>query len=297
MIDLHIHTTFSDGEMLPEKIVDMAKQNNVTCLSIADHDSISAYSDSFFEYAKKNNIDIIPAVEMSTRFYGRGIHVLGYNFNLQDKELLKCLSQLQNARLDYLLKVSEKLNLLGYQVNVEKLKQLPSITKNHISFDVVSNVQNEKLLVKQFGYVPERGEFIETIMNEGCPAFIEKFSITPIQASKIIKNAGGKVILAHPVVCIHEDNLSFEQIDSLIKEMNADGIEGNYLFVDSNNNVIDDSELWNNYAIKNNLISTIGSDYHKTDNIRPEVGFVNTNFKLNSEQIDVILNRLKSKNK
>ena len=116
-------------------------------------------------------------------------------------------------------------------------------------------------------------------MNENCPAYVKKFSISPLEAASIIKQAGGTVILAHPIAYIYEDNLSFNDIDNLIKMINPDGIEANYIYIDKNNNIHDESSYWNIYAEENNLISTIGSDFHDSDNLHPEIGF--TNFSIN----------------
>lgn len=289
MIDLHIHSSFSDGCLSPLEIIEKAKSNNVTTLSISDHDSISAYTKELFEYAKNFNIKLIPAVEMSTRFYGVGFHVLGYNIDLKNQNLLNCLKKLQSARVDYLHNISKKLESLGYIVNTERLMNLPSVTKAHISQDIIKNEENKNLLLQTFNHIPSQGEFIETIMNEGRPAYVEKFSITPIEASKIIKEANGTVILAHPVCYIYEDNISVQQITSLLKLMQADGIESNYIYVNKNNEVINDSKFWNKFASDNNLKTTIGSDYHKTDNLHPEIGSVCSSLNLANYQIEYIL--------
>ena len=79
-IDLHIHTTISDGVLTPKEVIDEAVKNGVAVISIADHDTIDAYTDEIFEYAKSKNIKLIPAVEISTKTKKSGIHVLGYNF-------------------------------------------------------------------------------------------------------------------------------------------------------------------------------------------------------------------------
>ena len=244
-------------------------------------------------YAKFKNINLLPAVEMSTRYFGVGIHVLGYNFDLKNEELLECLSMLKNARINYLLDVSKKLEALGYIINTDKLKNLPTVTKAHISLDIVENKANEGLLIKNFGHIPSKGEFIETVMNEGCPAYTEKFSITPIKAAEIIHRAGGKVVLAHPVAYTYEDGITPEQIDKLVKEMKADGLEANYIHVDRFDKVHDDTEFWNNFAREHNLFTTIGSDFHKEDGLRPEIGFANMNFMISREEIKKTLNALK----
>lgn len=292
-IDLHIHSTYSDGVLTPKEIIDIAKNNNVDTISIADHDTIEAYTQELFDYAKKQQINIIPAVEMSTKHNGFGVHVLGYNFDLNNKELLECLSLLKNARLDYLNNVYKALTNLGYKLDLNKLKELPTVTKAHIALEVVTNKNNNDLLLKTFNHIPSKGEFIETIMNENCPAYVKKFGISPVTAAKIIKQANGKVVLAHPIAYMHEDNVTTNQIDALVKEMKADGIEANYIYIDRNNNVFNDSVYWSNYAKENGLFTTIGSDFHNEDGLHPTIGFTNTSFTINEEETNNILNKLK----
>lgn len=289
IIDLHIHSNISDGALSPKEIIDEAKKIGVSILSIADHDTIDAYNDELFNYAKDNNIQIINAVEISTKTKKAGIHVLGYNFDLNNKDLINKLALLRNARHDYLYNVANKLNELGYIVNVEELDKIEAVTKAHIALDVIENKDNEELLIEQFNHIPNKGEFIETIMNEGCPAYVKKETITPKEASDLIKQAGGKVILAHPMAYKSEDNLTDEEIFNLIKEMNADGIESNYIYIDRENNKIDEINKWNNFAKENNLITTIGSDFHVSDGIHAEIGLINENLNINSNEINKII--------
>lgn len=291
-IDLHIHTNKSDGEFSPFEIIDIAKNNHLEVIAISDHDTVEAYSEELFNYSNNKNIKLIPAVEISTRFNNVGFHVLGYNIDIKNEELINTLSKLKNARVDYLLNVSKLLSNLGYVLNIDKLKNLPTVTKAHISQDIISNENNKPLLLKTFGHIPNKGEFIETIMNEGCPAFVEKYSITPMDASKIIKEASGKVILAHPVAYLFEDRLTPDKILELVKIMRADGIESNYIYVDKLNNVIDQTEFWNDFALKNNLIATIGSDFHNFDKTHPEIGFINLKFKIPKTEPNLILKKL-----
>lgn len=292
IIDLHIHTNISDGALSPKEVIDKAKENGVSVLAIADHDTIEAYNEDLFKYAKEKNIQIINAVEISTKIDKAGIHVLGYNFDLDNKELINKLSLLRNARHDYLYNVAFKLNELGYVINVEELDEIEAVTKAHIALDVIENKDNEELLIEQFNYIPSKGEFIETIMNEGCPAYVKKETISPKEASKLIKNAGGKVILAHPMAYKFEDNLTDEEIFNLVKEMNADGIETNYIYIDRENNKIDETKRWNEFANNNNLITTIGSDFHVSDGIHSEIGLINEKLNINNEKINKIINDL-----
>lgn len=294
-LDLHIHTTLSDGFLTPKQVIDEASKNNVSIISIADHDTIDAYDDELFSYAKTKHIKIIPAVEISTRTEKNGIHVLGYNFDLQNKELKDKLYTLRNARHIYLHKVSKKLNKLGYTTNIEELDKIKSVTKAHIALDVISNHKNKEILLKEFGHIPEKGEFIEKVMNEGCRAYVKKETITPKEAADLIKKAHGKAVLAHPVAYVHEDALKEKDILNLIKEMNIEAIEGNYIYIDKNNNKFNECPFWNSFAKKYNLISTIGSDFHNDDGLRPKIGLLNENIELSETEVEKILDYILAK--
>ena len=234
-IDLHIHTNKSDGILMPTEVIDEAVKNGVDTIAIADHDTVEAYSNSLFEYAKAKNVKLIKAVEISTKTDKAGIHVLGYNIDINNEKLKQKLYELRNARHIYLHDVAERLGEIEYKVNVKELDKVDAVTKAHIALDVVRNPENKDLLIKEFGHIPEKGEFIETIMNEGCPAYVKKSTITPKEAAELIRMAGGKAVLAHPVAYEHEDNLDENEILDIVKDMKADGIETNYIYINRNN--------------------------------------------------------------
>lgn len=292
IIDLHMHTTCSDGALSPKEIIDQAYKNGVSVISIADHDTIEAYSEELFGYAEEKGIKLIPGVEISTRNGKAGLHVLGYNYDLKNEKLIEKLSLLRNARHNYLCDVAKKLNELGYVVNVDELDKIDAVTKAHISKDVTTNKENEKLLLEVFGHIPDKGEFIETIMNEGCPAYVEKASITPAQAAELIREAGGVVVLAHPVAYKYEDNLTEEETLKIVKDMKADGIETNYIYIDRYNNKIDEVKFWNDFAKKNGYRTTIGSDFHNDDGIHPVIGLLSENVSLSIEEQKELLDWL-----
>ena len=288
-IDLHIHTNCSDGELTPIEVVDKAVCNGVSVISITDHDTVDAYSDELFQYAKSKNIQIIPAVEISTKIKKCGIHVLEYNFDLHNKTFLDKLKSLRNARHDYLYGVSAKLEELGYVVHTSELDKIEAVTKAHISLDVVSNPDNKEKLLDVFGHIPEKGEFIETVMNEGCSAYVKKNTVTPREAAELIRLAGGKVVLAHPVAYKYEDGLVEEDVSSLVSDMNADGIESNYIYVNRNHQKINELDIWNEFAKKHHLYTSIGSDFHREDGIHPTIGLIGESLQLSDKDISSIL--------
>ncbi len=291
-IDLHIHTVCSDGALTPKEVIDEAVKNGVSVIAIADHDTIEAYNDDLFEYAKNKNIQIINAVEISTKAKKCGVHVLGYNFNMNDKEFRDGLLSLRNSRHDYLFNVASKIKELGYTINTEELDKVDAVTKAHIASDVVNNEKNYKLLMDNFDHIPSRGEFIETVMNEGCPAYVEKKTVTPKQAADMIRKAGGKAVLAHPVAYTYEDNLSEEDILEIVKEMNPDGIEAYYIYFNRENKKINDIEKWKNFTKNNNLFYTIGSDFHIKSSTGLEIGLDPKEFSLSEKEIEEIISNL-----
>ena len=291
-IDLHIHTTKSDGALSPKEVIDEAYKNGVSVISIADHDTIEAYNEELFKYAESKNIKLIPAVEISTKTNKAGVHVLGYNFDLDNKEFKEKLYNIRNARHIYLHDVAKKLKSLGYYLKVDELDKIDAVTKAHIALDIVNNEENKELLLKTFNHIPNKGEFIETIMNENCTAYVKKESVTPKKAAEIIRAANGKVVLAHPVAYVHEDNFTDEDILNIIKDMNPDGLEANYLYVDRNNVKYDETEKWNEFARQNNLFVTVGSDFHSKDKLRPEIGFINTDFTLDEKVVEKIIKNI-----
>lgn len=292
-IDLHIHTNKSDGLLSPKEIIDEAKKKHVQTIAIADHDTVDAYTDEVYNYAKDNGIELITAVEISTKTKKCGIHVLGYNIDTSNKYLNESLKKIRNARHDYLYNVANKLNEMNYILNINKLDMIEAVTKAHIAMDIISNKTNEKQLLKQFGHIPSKGEFIETIMNENCPAYVKKKTVTPKEVAEIIRKAGGKVVLAHPVAYVYEDNLKINEILEIINDMKADGLEANYIYTDRNNNIVNEIEKWNKFAEENHLFVTIGSDFHMEDGNHAEIGLENVGVVLEDEKADEILEKIK----
>ena len=295
MIDLHIHTNYSDGNLNPKEVIDEAFKNNVSTISICDHDTIDADKEDVFTYAKSKEIELIVGVEISTKNKEGKFHILGYNFDINNKKLKNKLYILKNARHIYLEKVASKLEELGYKLNIEKLRKIDIVTKAHIANEIINNKENEKKLEKEFGSIPSMGKFIETIMNKNCKAYVKKESITPKEASQLIHEAGGTVFLAHPVSYIYEYNLKEEKIYNLIKEIEADGLESNYIYIDCDNKKHNDINFWNNFASKHNLKTTVGSDFHRNDEIHPGIGLTNENIKLSNKDIEEIKKNIISK--
>ena len=132
-------------------------------------------------------------------------------------------------------------------------------------------------------------------MIEGCPAHVRKEAISPKEAAEAIKCAGGKVVLAHPVVYDRKDKVSLKKIEEVINSMDLDGIEANYIYYDKNLNRYDDTIKWREFAKDHDLFVTVGSDFHLDDGVKAKIGFINQDLILTTEDVDKILNNLNEK--
>lgn len=291
-IDLHMHTNCSDGALTPIELIDEVAKSGVKVFAIADHDTIDAYTDENIKYAEDKGLKLIKAVEISTKWTKAGMHVLGYNIDIKDKQFIEKLSKIRNARHDYLHDVGKSLEEYGYKLNIDELDKIEAVTKAHIARDIVGNKENEEKLILEFGHVPNMGEFIETIMNENCPCYVEKKTVTPKEAADLIRSAGGKVVLAHPVAYEFEDGLNEDDIEKVLNEMHADGVETKYIYVDRNNNVQNNIEKWEKFAKNRGYFTTIGSDFHLNNGIHPLIGFTNFDLEIPDDEMEEILKNL-----
>lgn len=208
-IDLHTHTTFSDGTFTPKELLDLAKEKQISALSITDHDTIDGIQEAI-NYGNKIGIEVIPGLEISTDVNGEEVHLLGYFIDYKDKELKKYLKFFKDERLERGKRIIKKLNALGMKISisdVQKISKNSAMCRPHIAKAMV-----QKNLVKNFHLA------FHKYIGDHAPASERKIHIAPRSAIKIINDAGGLAVLAHP------SNLNEEVITSLI-DSGIDGIE------------------------------------------------------------------------
>lgn len=292
--DLHIHSICSDGMLNPYEIIDEAKKNGVNIISICDHDTIDAYSEDLISYAKEKEVELIYGVEISTKYQGTGIHVLAYDFDLNDENFRQMLDENKNQRMIYFHDVTKKLNSLGFKIHTDELAQIEIITKAHIAKDIINNKANHSILLNYFDHIPECGEFIEEIMNEGKKAYVKKKVFCLKEISDSIRKAKGKVILAHPVCYQYEDGLDNTDILAIINELQADGIEAVYIYVDKNMHKVNEINQWLDFAKQHHLQITLGSDFHAFSQFHPVIGLLNEDIRINEKQIKKLIQNLKN---
>ena len=239
--DLHMHTFFSDGILSPKEIVEIAISKKLEAIAISDHDSI----DSYFE-AKKysdNKIEIIPAIEFSAELDGKDIHILGYYLDPTDKIITSEIEKYCNTRKNRAQMIVDNLNLAGVDIDFSDVAR--SAGKGAIGRPHIAREMIKKNIVRN------SEEAFINYLGDNSPYYVPKHKITPAHAFKIIKDAGGIPVWAHPG---KSDCIQF--FDDFIK----DGLMGIEVFHPGHSPDLVDKYL--DITSDYNLLVTGGTDFH-----------------------------------
>lgn len=247
MIDFHCHTTASDGEYTPTEIVKFAKDLGVHTLAITDHDTIDGLEEAIIA-GKNYGVEIIPGVELNVEVPKGQMHILGYYIDYDDEQFKEEMRLLREDRNNRNMKYIEEFNKIGINMSFEDIKR-------YAAGKVVGKPHFARYLLEH-GYVSSIEEAFKKYIN--TPEFKKiKRKIIPVEhAIKIIKDAGGIVVLAHPVTL----KLSDEELEFKIKELKKLGLDG----VECYNSIhtLEDINKLSEIAFENDLLITAGSDFH-----------------------------------
>lgn len=212
MIDLHLHTTASDGLCEPAVLVDLAWRAGIRTMSVTDHDTIAAVPD-VESAARASGIAFVPGIEITAVHDGRDVHVLGYFIRAEDAALAQFLERQRADRVRRVGAMADKLAAMGKPINRDAL--LASRPKGRsLGRPLVA-----KALVKA-GYVLDTRQAFDQLIGEGKPAFIPRCGPSPADVIGIINRAGGIASLAHPGL-LKRDDLIPDMIDAGLTAVEA----------------------------------------------------------------------------
>ena len=243
-VDLHIHSTASDGRLTPADIVQEAAGRGLTYIALTDHDTVDGIAPAQAAAQAFPQLKIIPGVEISTDIPQGEVHVLGYFIDYTDPELGAALDRFRNSRLRRAQGMVAKLENLGIHIDWQRVQEIAvgsSIGRPHIA---------QAMLEK--GYISSfKQAFTEYLSRDG-PAYVEREKMTPVEAVELIAKARGLAVLAHPLTAGDPEALTTE-----LKAAGLVGIEAHYdgYSAEEINRLV-------GLAQKHNLIATGGSDYH-----------------------------------
>ena len=191
MIDLHLHTTASDGRLTPAELVALAASAGIAVMAVTDHDTVASCAE-IVTHARQRGIDAITGIEITAVEDGRDVHMLGYFIDVADPGLAEFLTSQRQTRLDRVRRIAERLNELGLPVDVE-----PAL---HAAVDGGRSVGRPQVADAMIakGYVASRREAFDVWLAGGRPAFVPRQGATPERVIEIVHDARGVMSLAHP---------------------------------------------------------------------------------------------------
>lgn len=243
--DLHMHTTASDGRLSPEELLLAAKRAKLRYIAITDHDSVGALRRLYeLHLLPDENIRVIPGIEFSAHMPEHEAHILGYHIDVENPNLRMKLEEVVQCRWRRFSKIVEKLRAMGYPISerdaLEIAGNAESIGRAHIA----------QALVNKGCFARLRDVFSEVLHKNG-PAYVPHYRLSPREIIRLIKEAGGVSVIAHPGL-IGDDRV----VGSLIDE-GLDGIE-----VVHPKHSVEACEKYKRMAKERGLLITGGSDFH-----------------------------------
>lgn len=265
-IDLHLHTTHSDGSLRPSDVLALAKQANVSALAITDHDITTGIPEAMAA-GRDLGIEVIPGVEISSYDGKSELHILGYCVNWEDAAFNQRLARLRESRHRRNPLIIERLRAAGLDVTYEEVRALAgteSVGRPHIA-----------QLLMQKKYVTSAKEAFDRYLAEGKPAYVARELPGPAEAISWIREAKGVAVLAHPT-WVKASGEELRTCVTALKEVGLGGVEVHY-----STHSKSQTASYLDMAQRLGLLITGGSDFHGITKPDIEVGSGRGNLKVN----------------
>lgn len=219
IIDLHTHTTASDGSYAPAELVRYAEEKGLSAVAVTDHDTVAGVDEAVQE-GKRIGMQVIPGVELSTRLDECDVHMTALFINYENKELLSRLSDMAACRSDRNFRMIDKLKRAGFNIDrsdLEKLGEGKLLARGHIA----------QILIAR-GYAGNLREALDKYLSKGTPGYVQKEVLPPDECIELVHNAGGLIFVAHMHQIDPDDPEHSMDICRRLIEMGADGLETRY---------------------------------------------------------------------
>jgi 3',5'-nucleoside bisphosphate phosphatase len=248
LVDLHTHTSMSDGTVDPGDLISLAKSQGIGIIAITDHDTIAGNAQACAT-AEKLDLTCIPGMEISANGPYGSIHVLGLGLYHPSPELHEMLDRIQTGRRERNPMIVRKLQLLGYAITMEEVKALAGgniIGRPHIAQSLM-----------QHGYVTDQSDAFKRFLNSNAEAYVQRWRPEIDQAAEAIITSGGVPVLAHPGLIPIPDGAAMKRYFRSLKSSGLQGLEVHYPTHSSCQH-----EQLQSMAENLGLITTGGSDFH-----------------------------------
>ena len=267
-IDLHTHTTASDGSLSPSALVQKAHEIGLAALAVTDHDTIGGLAEADAA-AQRLGLDFLPGVELSVEDKDGRFHLLGYGFDPNFPELADKLLDLRRSRAARNTQMADKMAALGLPVTMDDVRDA---AKKHAEdgeeSEVIARPHFAQALIAK-GIVGSVQEAFDTYLASGKPLYQAKEALTPAEAIALLHRAGGVAVMAHPGLVPLARPALAARVKSLAGDAGMDGIEAFY-----SQHSPTDTRFFLDLARTHNLLVTGGSDFHGTPKPHVPLGIV-----------------------
>jgi len=256
-LDLHLHTTHSDGSCTPTEVIGLAHQAGVTALAITDHDITSGIPEAIAA-GDQYGIEIIPGVEISSLMGSSELHVLGYFLDWQDTDLNQRFKSLRDSRHHRNPQIVDRLQSLGIDITYDEVRALAgsdSVGRPHIARALMNK-----------GVVTSAKEAFDRFLGDGKAAYVPRDLPSPADAICWIKEARGLAVLAHPTWV----KLTDQPLAELVRRLKADGLDGVEVYYSTH--AARQTREYLSLAQHLGLLVTGGSDFHGLTKPDIEIG-------------------------
>lgn len=256
MIDLHVHTTASDGTYCAQEAAAFAKECGVHCVAITDH-NVFLSQEKAAQLSKQYEITVVSGAEISTTFGSKEVHILAYGALPAESPLTKELSEVAQRRRERAMKIAARLEELCMPLNREMLLACPGGIpgRMHIARQMVQN-----------GYCKTTSEAFERYLGEGKRAYVPCSYLSATEAVEMIQKSHMKAVLAHPM----RYHLEQPQLLQMIQALASSGLQGVEVYYPSHN--AGDVHFLKQCCKRFGLAATAGSDFHGKDHHWPRIG-------------------------
>lgn len=252
-VDLHLHTTASDGKLSPQEMVFLAARLGLNTIAITDHDALDGIPQAMEAARAFPQLVVIPGVEINTDVPKGEVHILGYFIDYRNEELGRTLERVRNARKGRAQGMVAKLAKLGIPISWQRVQELAgdgAVGRLHVA---------QAMLEK--GHISNIREAFDKYIGREGPAYVERERMTPQEAVGLVKRAKGLPVLAHPA--------DIEGVERMVVELKKVGLVGMEVYYNGYSGEV--IARMKALARKYNLVATGGSDYHgvREDEIPP----------------------------
>lgn len=278
MIDLHLHSTCSDGTLSPTELAAKINDLHLYGFSLTDHDTVEGIPE-ILSSRLDPEIIFIPGIELSCDAAKHEIHILGYGIDWKNSHLSKQLSSLREGRQKRNFDMIKLFQKDGYPITLEKLQ-------NGNPDTVITRAHFARVLLEE-GICKSKDQAFRTFLGENCKYFLPKPFFAPEDALNLILQAGGVPVLAHPF----QYKFSNQELQNLIEQLTKQGLQGLEIYHSSQH--INQTIALTQWAKKYHLIGTGGSDFHGSNKPDISIGTGRGSLHVPNHLMDQLLSRLK----